>query len=341
MRYPEFLPEKGTIGFVAPAFGCNIEPYKSGFENSLKKWEQLGYTTWLGPNVYEGTGIGISNTPEACAKELNEAYTSDDSHVLISCGGGELMCEVVPYIDFNLIRQSKPKWYMGYSDNTNFTFLLTTLCNVASIYGPCAAAFGMEPWHESLESAYQLLSGKNLQVKGYDKWEIESLKSEEKPLEPYHLTMEKHLVYGQEENQVHMEGRLIGGCLDCLSNLVGTRYDQVKPFTSLYGEDGILWFIESCDLNVMSIRRALWQLDQAGWFNHVKGFLIGRPMHFEEPMFGLDQYEAVMGILSKYKVPVIMDCDFGHLPPAMPLICGSYAVVDAQGDKIQIDMQLR
>ena len=38
-----------------------------------------------------------------------------------------------------------------------------------------------------------------------------------------------------------------------------------------------------------------------------------------------DQYEAVTGILGKYNVPIIMDLDIGHIPPAMPLICGSYA----------------
>ena len=25
MKYGKFLPENGTIGFVAPSFGCNIE----------------------------------------------------------------------------------------------------------------------------------------------------------------------------------------------------------------------------------------------------------------------------------------------------------------------------
>ena len=41
MRYPEFLKKNGCIGFVAPAFGCNIEPYKTAFGHaldSLKKW---------------------------------------------------------------------------------------------------------------------------------------------------------------------------------------------------------------------------------------------------------------------------------------------------------------
>lgn len=43
MRYGKFLPEKGTIGFVAPSFGCNIEPYRSAFINAQKIWEQQGY----------------------------------------------------------------------------------------------------------------------------------------------------------------------------------------------------------------------------------------------------------------------------------------------------------
>ena len=62
---------------------------------------------------------------------------------------------------------------------------------------------------------------------------------------------------------IKMEGRLIGGCLDVLTLLLGTKYDKVQAFTERYKEDGIIWFIEACDLNVMGIRRALWQMEQA------------------------------------------------------------------------------
>ena len=134
MKYGKFLEEGGTIGFVAPSFGCNIEPYRTGFEQAQKKLQVLGHKTWLGPNCYEGKGIGISNTPQLCGKELQEAYLSKESDVLISCGGGELMCEILDYVDFDRIKKADPKWYMGYSDNTNMTFLLTTLCDTASIY---------------------------------------------------------------------------------------------------------------------------------------------------------------------------------------------------------------
>ena len=63
------------------------------------------------------------------------------------------MCEILPYIDFEKIRNSEPKWFLGYSDNTNLIFLLATLCDTAAIYGPCAAAFGMEPSHPLMSHA--------------------------------------------------------------------------------------------------------------------------------------------------------------------------------------------
>lgn len=341
MRFPKYLPEHGTIGFVAPSFGCNIEPYRTAFGNAQKKLKELGHGLELGPNCYAGNGIGISNTPKACGEELTDYYCSDKNDVLISCGGGELMCETLEYVDFARIRAAEPKWYMGFSDNTNMTFLLATLCDTAAIYGPCASAFGMEPWHESIWDAYELLRGKKETVHGYDLWEKESLKTEELPLVPYNVTEQRELrVFSPEGKKTAVfEGRLIGGCMDCLVNLLGTKYDKVTEFVENYKKDGVIWFLESCDLNVMAIRRAIWQMKNAGWFSYVKGFLIGRPLVFGQEMMGLNQYHAVYDLLEELEVPVIMDIDIGHLAPMMPLVCGSYATVQVNGNDIAIKME--
>ena len=339
MRYPRFLPQNGTIGFVAPSFGCAIEPYKSAFLNAQKKWEKQGYKLQFGPNCYEEKGIGISNTPFACAKELQDSYLGRENDVLISCGGGELMCEILDDIDFGKIRQAEPKWYMGYSDNTNMTFLLATLCDTASVYGPCAAAFGMEPWHPALQDAMDLLCGKKLKMTGYDKWEKESVKNEENPLAPYQVT-EPSVIRKFPDETLDFSGRLLGGCMDCLVNLLGTRYDKVQDFNGRYKEDGVIWFLEACDLNVMGIRRAMWQMEHAGWFQNCRGFLIGRPLCHGEEMMGLDQYHAVYEVVKKYNVPIIMDIDIGHIPPMMPLICGSMAWVHAEGNEYSVQMKL-
>lgn len=327
MRFPDFIKQEDCIGFVAPAFGCATEPYHTAFKNALKKMEQLGFSYRLGKNVYLDEGIGISNTPVLCANELQSMYQDSEIKCLISCGGGELMCEIVPHLDFTLLRNATPKWFLGYSDNTNFSFLLCTLADTAAIYGPCAAAFGMEPWHPAIQDAWDLLCGSKTTMTNYEKWEMESKKDEDHPLEPYHVTEQFAMkTWGIQDGET-ISGRLIGGCLDCLSNLVGTSYDHVVDFQEKYKDEGIIWFLEACDLNVFSIRRSLWNLREAGWFRYVKGFLIGRPMHYNEPMMGLDQYQAVLGILQEFDVPVVMDLDIGHTAPMMPLVLGSYATV--------------
>ncbi len=389
MKYPKFLQEKGTIAFVAPSFGCAIEPYRSGFERAQEKWRKQGYSLEFGPNCYAADGVGISSTPKNCGSELTEYYCNTTSDCIISCGGGELMCEILDYVNFEKIKNAVPKWYMGYSDNTNMTFLLTTLCDTAAIYGPCAAAFGMEPPHASLEDAMMLLKGQKLTMQGYDKWERESLKDEEHPYEPYNLTETSVIKYilpdgrtnvdsiaaekaceksicdfmseinrpdgsipncrstAKEKqlsgtNVIDFSGRLLGGCVDCLVNLTGTKYDKVTEFAERYKEDGILWFLEACDLNLMSIRRAMWQMEHAGWFRYCKGFLIGRPrIGMDSEEFGIDRYQAVYEMLRQYRVPVMMDLDIGHLPPMMPLVCGSMARVVSDGRTYSVEMELR
>ena len=176
MRYPDFLAPGGRIGFIAPSFGCSIEPYRSAFDAALALFQDEGYTTVLGPNCYEDKGTGKSNTPEACGAEINDFFLQDRADVIISCGGGETMCEDLPFVDFEGIRTARPHWYLGYSDNTNLTFTLPTLCDTAALYGPCAASFGMQPLHASVRDAFAVLTGSKADFANYEGWEKESLK---------------------------------------------------------------------------------------------------------------------------------------------------------------------
>ena len=66
-------------------------------------------------------------------------------------------------------------------------------------------------------------------------------------------------------------------------------------------------------------------MENAGWFKNVAGFMIGRPLCMGQEMMGLNQYSAVKDIVGKYNVPIVMDCDFGHISPVIPMISGAYA----------------
>ena len=60
-----------------------------------------------------------------------DAYESDSS-AIISVGGGEIMCEILPYIDFDKIAKLPHKFFMGFSDNTNLTYTLATIYSFVS-----------------------------------------------------------------------------------------------------------------------------------------------------------------------------------------------------------------
>ena len=352
MRKPRFIKPGDTIGLVAPSFGAGEEPYITRLEAAIKKFEKRGYHVVCAPSCYKNDGLGISTKPEDAAADLMEFYLDDSIDALIAVGGGGLMNETISCLDFEALKKAEPKWYMGYSDNTNMIFPMATLYGVPGIYGPNACGFG-KPWEATEKDAFALLEGKSLTVKGHEKFERpdwdEDLE-EVDPLAPYCLTEPKILrsfvpkgtkvVPATKGQEIVMEGTLLGGCLDILVNLAGTRFDGTKEY--IKNGEKVIWVIEACDLNPMSIRRAIWHLKQQGWFATAAGFLMGRPIaSFEQNMMGVDEYNAVTDMIGDLGVPIIMDADIGHISPMMPLIIGSHAKVNAKDNDLTVKMELR
>lgn len=353
IKIPSFLKENDTIGITAPSFGCTIEPYISKFNAAKEILEEKKYQLKIGSTVTKSDGLGISTNPETCAKELEDFYVDPSVDAIISAGGGEMMCETAGFLDFEKLKKAEPKWFMGYSDNTNFIFPLVTICHTAAIYGPCISGFGKK-WEQSETDAFELLEGKIKSVSGYEKFQrpeddispeknfrdyTYSLKAE-KILSTFTFSQGK-LTKATPDDIIEMKGVLLGGCLDVLANLCGTKLDSVKEFKSYLEGEKIIWVLESCDANPMELRRQVWHLKNAGWFDDAAGFLIGRPLSaFEQEMMGVNQYNAVTDILSDLRVPVIMDCDIGHIDPAMPLVMGSKAKIEAKGNKIDINFEI-
>ncbi len=347
MNFPQSLKPGDTIAIAAPSFGATTEPYVFRFKEAVRRFKEKGYNVKIGECCYKSDGLGISTDPQTAARELTQLYLDPSVKAVISCGGGELMCETVSYVDFDSIKNAQPKWFMGYSDNTNFIFPLVTYCNVPAVYGPNAPGFG-KPWEQSENDAWNLLEGKTDTVWGYPMFQNPDVESED-PLSPYIFTDEKvltsyiphetGLLKAGPETQINFDGTLLGGCLDCLTGLSGTRLDFVKKFSRTRKK--IIWVLESCDYNPMDIRRALWHLKECGWFENASGFIIGRPYAaFRQEVMGVNQYNAVTGILKSFNVPLIMDADIGHIDPAMPLVFGSDAEVFVKGNDIKIKMGL-
>jgi muramoyltetrapeptide carboxypeptidase len=352
MRYAKPLQKGQTIGIVAPSFGCTIEPYITRLKTAREKWEKKGFHLKIGDCVYRSDGLGISTDPRSAAEELTRFYLDDEVSAMISAGGGEEMCETVGFTDFDILRKAEPKWFMDFSDNTNFIFPLVTVAATAAIYGPNIGEFG-KAWERSERDAAGLMTGDVSTVKGFAGFEgtdaaegyfsgstspdLRYELTQKKVLHSY-LPTDSELREAGRREPVRMQGRLLGGCLDVLENLTGTELDQTQQFLNRYG--AVIWVLEACDLGPLQIRRAVWHLSEAGWFDTAAGFVIGRPFAaYGQEVMGVNQYNAVTDMVKQYHVPVIMDADVGHIHPTMPLLMGSMAEVNAVGNDIQIHME--
>ena len=345
MCFPPYIKKGSTIGVIAPSFGCTEEPYLSRFNEALKAFKNRGYNIKVGSCVHKNDGLGISTNPKVAANELMDFFEDSSVDAIISAGGGELMCEVMSYVNFNRLAVLPPKWFMGYSDNTNFIYPYITLCNTAAIYGPCFTGFG-KPWERPELDAIAILEGKTDTVYGYDLYQKPEAGTESKennPLSKYILTEKKLLKIfykGTNCKELSFSGILLGGCLDVLENLVGTPYDSLYCRQGLEAFGGIIWFLEACDLSPLDIRRTLWHLREAGWFRNAKGFIIGRPLAaFNKDIMGVNQYNAVTDILGDLGLPIIMDADIGHIAPTMPVIVGSKCTVSVRENNISLEMK--
>ena len=340
MKYPPFLKENGTVGVVAPSFGVSGSPYEERYYDALDKFQKLGFKVVTCEHLY-----GIKHAKSASAKirarEFMEMYLNDDIDFVFSVAGGELMLEILPYVNFDKIRKAKPKFFMGLSDNTCLTFTLNTICDVASIYGPCFGGFGMEPWDVALQDALDIIMGKKNYLNSYPKHEV----FEETKMEPGHeldgWNLKADVVYKTLDGKdARFSGRLVGGCIDLLTNIVGTRFDHVKEFTERYKDEGIVWYMEACDQTVLDMYRSLWQLKNAGWFENVSGLIMGRALNGAE-MFDVDVREAIYNNVKDLNIPVIYDADFGHVPPSWTIINGAIATIKYKNGKCSIKYELR
>lgn len=329
MKIP-YMNKKSTIYMVAPSFGCTTTPYKERLHAAIKTLKDKGHNIIVGENCFLSEGICASNTKEKRAKEIMDAFKSN-ADVIMSVGGGEMMTEILEYIDFDEIKQLPPKWFIGFSDNTNLTFTLTTLCDIPTIYGPCAGNFHFKRYTTNIKDAYQMLQGK-LSFKGYSRFE--GLAEIIDPLGKPKLTRKKIITpYNYKDP---FSGTMIGGNLDIMTMLCGTPYDKMKDYNEKHPE-GIIFYFEACDLSPLGIKRALIQLKRAGWFKNVKGFISGRPLCYNQESFGITDQSAVTDVLSDLNVPILLNVDLGHIAPSMPIKNGVTAKVEYKNNNIYIE----
>ena len=336
MIYPEFIKQGDIIGVPAPSDGAYCEEYVRRYKNAKSNLEKIGYKVELSENIFHSER-GRSSDAISRAEELNNMF-ENEVNAIMCAAGGEFLVEILPYIDFAKAVKN-PKWVQGFSDPTGLLFPLTTKYDIATIYSNNFKSFGAEEYHKSLEENLEILSGNLIKQDSYDMFENERTERVT-GLEGYNLT-DKVCWKTINNKEVTMQGRIIGGCIDIITELAGTRFDGVKEFNEKYKDDGIIWYFDNCELSKESLMRTLWKFNELGYFKYTKGIIFGR--NGQEVSYNYDTMKDAIkdSVLSKLNVPIIFDADISHKGPSMTIINGAIATINCKDGKGNITFELK
>ncbi len=320
MKYPRFIMHGDTIGVTAPSVGIREKDFRR-LDNVKSNLNKLGYEYIETKNVRQSK-MGRSADANIRAEEFLELWNNNEISAIIMATGGDFLAEILEYLDFDEISKSEVKWIQGYSNITVLSFILTTMLDIATIYGPNIKAYGMRKLYKNLTDSIKIMEGKNIIQESFNKCEDKENKyNRDDPLTEYELTVDSSWKSLRGEDKLRFRGRSIGGCMDDIINLIGTEYDFVKQYINKYKSDGILWFLEVYEMSSSQVLRNLWQMKNAGYFDNCTGILFGRPLFIRED-YEMKFHDAVLEALKYLNVPIIYDADIGHIAPQMPIVNG-------------------
>ena len=312
MFYPNSLSDGDVIELISPSNGVK--------ESKIKKLDNaLTYLQNVGFNVVEDRFVrvsknGISASSTERAKELNNALNNTQIKALICCSGGDFLNQIMDLIDENLLMNNK-KWIQGQSDATMLLYYLTTKYNIATMYNFNAKTYGQKDIPlEMLDNSIKFLKGHIPEQHDYSMnggWKC--------------LTNEKNF-----------SGRIIGGCLESLKDIIGTKFDFTHDYLEKYKDDGFIWYFDIANMSNEDISRTLWQLKNAGWFKYANGFLFGN-LTEEISYTGIDFENAIKSELDILCKPIILNVDLGHVDPVITIINGSVVKIINEDNKYLLE----
>jgi muramoyltetrapeptide carboxypeptidase len=225
---------------------------------------------------------------------LNLALLDTDSKFVLCARGGYGASDLLEYIPFNKLKLSRnEKIITGFSD-------------VSAIQCAVYAKLGWRSLHAPMPASV-------LWKRGGNQRDVNSLLS---IMQGHRCSETLRLEEGYKAlgSSKEITGRLFGGCLAVITNLIGTEYFPKSL------SDHIL-FLEDIDENPAQVIRYLNQWKMSGSLKGVKALVFGNMVD----CYSKDCTEAqfLKEARRRFGIPVFVSHDFGHVSPNIPLMIGA------------------
>lgn len=290
------------------------------YELGKKRLEDIfGLRVIETPHALMGSEYLYSH-PEDRVADLHWALENPEVKGIITNMGGDDSYRLFPYLDYDLIR-SHPKIFMGFSDITTSCCIFSH-AGVMSYYGPGILTPIAQPGRldEYTENAMRkaLFSGEPIgrvePCRRYTPIEWRDLPESDIP-------WQDNPGYQLIQGHGKVRGRLIGGCMGPLQQIMGT---EVFPGRELW--EGSMLFIE----NLSPYNSALAALH--GWRALAASGALDVCAGLITPAMGNEDREVLLKVLKhevhREDLPVLSNVDFGHRTPMTVLPVGAMAEVD-------------
>jgi muramoyltetrapeptide carboxypeptidase len=309
---PPALHEGSTIGVVAPASGVSSRDIP-GARASL---ERLGFEVRLGKYLTRGFGY-LAETDERRADEFMEFVADPDIDCIMAIRGGYGCMRILPLLDFREIA-ANPKVIIGYSDITALINPVYSHAHMIAFHGPVATS-GFD--------SYTVDSFEKVVMKSGSPGEF--VESDEYGGSSFSEARASTIVPGKAT------GRLVGGNLSLVSDLMGTPYELDL--------DGNILFLEEIAEEPYRIDRMLTQLALSGQLGRCAGVALGRFRKCEARRRGgtfqvsLSLEQVLRNVLEPLGIPTVYGLSIGHISKKLTVPIGALATLDADHKTISID----
>lgn len=327
---PPALQAGDTIGIVSPSFGAaGLFPERR--EHALKQIEALGFLWKLSPHAVNVSGY-VSDTPENRAADIQTMFADPEVKAIVAAIGGDHSSHLFPLLDFEQIA-AHPKIFMGFSDITVLNIAIWKATGLTTFNGPALMTdFGEFPTMLDYTKTWLKAVLCNPQPAGAlqpaDSWTEEFLDWEQseiwrKPRKMRPSTGWTWLKPGRSQ------GVLIGGCIESLQHLRGTRFWPDWK--------GAIFFWETSEEKPepAEIDSLLMDCENMGVLDQLAGMLVGRPMLYSDRE-KQELRDIILARTAKYDFPVVTDMDFGHTSPQLTLPIGCRAEIDSENHRVAI-----
>jgi|GEM_PF-96990 len=237
-------------------------------------------------------------------------------------------------MDFERLRRARPKWVLGYSDISTLLLPLLLELGWASAHGPNLMDLVPAQTDPLTTGALGILaSSVPFTQRSSTHYQTAFVDWKRTPGVPFQLDQPTR-IHSLDGLPVRVSGRLIGGCIDTCMHLIGTAFGDVPGFLRRHRDEGVIVFLENCDLTPAQLTRALTQMRLAGWFADVRAVIVGRSS--SQTAQGEVQAAVLRSVFDGLATPVVHGADIGHQPPQWTLIEGALATLHVEDGVAEI-----